>query len=75
MYSEGQHIVVTGQIDLQPYATVEPGETGRVISVFGDGTVDIQLDRHYPGLDLWRNCMTIIPYADTSGIEDNIAIV
>jgi hypothetical protein len=74
MYYQGQTITVTGSIDLEPYATIKPGETGRVVSVFGDGTVDIQLDRHHPGLELWRNCMTIIPHGDTTGIEANIAI-
>lgn len=58
-YRNAARVRVTQSIDLQPYTTLEEGETGTVQHVYHDAGhmwgLDILMDKPHKGLTTWDN--------------------
>lgn len=63
----GVRVLVTKDIDLQPYATVRTGETGVVVFA-DDHETNIRMDVVHRGLRDWDNCIWIIPELETDDV-------
>lgn len=62
-------------IDLLPFAVVPEGSCGTVVSVDLDsGAVEVELDDIIPGLRLWFNTVTLVPF-DTDDILDAFQVI
>ena len=63
MLNVGDMVETAQAIDLEPYATIPRGETGRVITteeVFGQESVTVLFDRLHPGLKDWDNTALLV---------------
>jgi hypothetical protein len=66
---------ITKDIDVQPYATLRAGETGRVAGAYTDEVLGpalwFQMDQYHPGLAAWGNAFWVNCY---TALEDLAAI-
>jgi hypothetical protein len=60
----GDQTRATSDIDLKPYTVVRAGEVGTVVAIHPDGEVNIRLDSHHCGLDIYHNEIWIFPDCD-----------